>query len=142
MLWRSCSNVMATSWQRRSPTLSQRQRPTSPQLSISTVPQSCDNVNHDVVTALSQRRCASWDKTPIECSRERCERVLQRRGHFYRYYEQISFCDKAAKSSLKSPTFDQKWLCNKLGVMKTWIFQFKNVEKTKCKVFKISSAFR
>ena len=60
MLWRRCSNVMATSWQRCSPTLSQRRRPTSPQLSFSTVPQRCDNVNHDVVTTLSQRRCASW----------------------------------------------------------------------------------
>ena len=61
MLWRLCSNVMATSWQRRSPTLSQRRRPTSPQLSFSTVPQRFDNVNHDVVTTLSQRRCASWE---------------------------------------------------------------------------------
>ena len=60
MLWQRYSNVMATSWQRRSPRLSQRRRPTSPQLSFLTVPQRCDNVNHDVVTTLSQRRCASW----------------------------------------------------------------------------------
>ena len=52
MLWPRCSNVVATSWQRR----------TSAQLSFSTVPQSCDNVNHDVVTTLSQRRCASWEE--------------------------------------------------------------------------------
>ena len=45
MLWRRCSNVVATS--------------TSAQLSFSTVPQRCDNVNNDVVTTFSQRRCAS-----------------------------------------------------------------------------------
>ena len=63
------------------------------------------------------------NKTPIECSRERFEHGLQGRGHFFRHNERINFYDKAAKSILKNPTFEQKWLCNKLGVMKTWIFQ-------------------
>ena len=40
--------------------MSQRRKPTSAQLSFLTVPQRCDNVNNDVVTMLSQRRCASW----------------------------------------------------------------------------------
>ena len=54
MLQRRCSNVVATSWQRRATTtLSQRRKVTSPQLSFSTLPQCCDNVNHDVVTTLS-----------------------------------------------------------------------------------------
>ena len=61
MLWRCCSNVEATSWQRWRATLSQRRKLTSVQLSFSTVPQRCDNVNNDVVTMLSQRRCASWE---------------------------------------------------------------------------------
>ena len=61
MLWRRCSNVEATSWQRWRATLSQRRKLTSVQLSFSTVPQRCDNVNNDVVTMLSQRRCASWE---------------------------------------------------------------------------------
>ena len=60
MLWRRCSNVEATSWQRWRATLSQRRKLTSIQLSFSTVPQRCDNVNNDVVTTLSQRCCASW----------------------------------------------------------------------------------
>ena len=33
----------------------------SAQLSFSTVPQHCDNSNHDVVIMLSQRCCGSWD---------------------------------------------------------------------------------
>ena len=60
MLWRRCSNVEATSWQRWKATLSQRWKLTSVQLSFSTVPQRCDNLNNDVVTTLSQRHCASW----------------------------------------------------------------------------------
>ena len=60
MLWRRCSNVETTSWQRWRATLSQRRKRTSVQLSFSTVPQR-DNVNNDVVTTLSQRRCACWD---------------------------------------------------------------------------------
>ena len=52
---------MATSWQLRTVTLSQRRRATSPQLSFSTVPHRYDNVNYDVVTTLSQRCCAGWD---------------------------------------------------------------------------------
>ena len=56
-----CGNVAATSWQRRTMTLSQLQKLTLPQLSFSTLPQHCDNVNHDVATTLSQHRCASWD---------------------------------------------------------------------------------
>ena len=63
------------------------------------------------------------NKTPIECSRERFEHGLQGRGHFFRHNERINFYDKAAKSILKNPTFEQKWLCNKLRVMKTRIFQ-------------------
>ena len=61
MLWRRCSNVEATSWQRWRATLSQRRKLTSVQLSFLTVPQRCDNVNNDVVTTLSRRRCASWE---------------------------------------------------------------------------------
>ena len=60
MLWRRCSNVETTSWQRWRATLSQRPKLTLVQLSFSTVPQRCDNVNNDVVTTLSQCRCASW----------------------------------------------------------------------------------
>ena len=63
MLWRRCSNVVATSWQRWRATLSQRRKLTSVQLLFSTVPQRCDNVNNDVVTTLSQCRCASWVHT-------------------------------------------------------------------------------
>ena len=44
MLWRLCSNFMASSWQRRRAMLSQRWKLTSVQLSFSTVPQRCDNV--------------------------------------------------------------------------------------------------
>ena len=43
-----CGNVAATLWQRLDNvgvTLSQRRKPTSAQLSFSTVPQRCDNVN-------------------------------------------------------------------------------------------------
>ena len=53
-------NVVATLQHRRA-TLSQRRKPTSAQLSVSTVQQRCDDVNNDVVTTLPQRRCASWD---------------------------------------------------------------------------------
>ena len=60
MLRRRCSNVVTTSWQRRTATLSQRRRPTSPQLSFWAVPRRCDNVSHDVLTTLSRSRCASW----------------------------------------------------------------------------------
>ena len=60
MLWRRCSNVVETSWQHRRATWSQHRKLTSAQLSFSTVPQRCDNVNNDVVTTLSQCRCASW----------------------------------------------------------------------------------
>ena len=63
MLWRRCSNFMATSWQPRRGKLSQREKLTSAQLLFSTVPQRCDNVNHDFVTTLSQRRWASWGNT-------------------------------------------------------------------------------
>ena len=55
MLWRRCSNVEATSSQRWRATLSQCRKLTSVQLSFSTVPQRCDNVNNDVVTTLWQR---------------------------------------------------------------------------------------
>ena len=41
-------NVLATSWQHRTATLSQRRK----QPSFSTVSQRCDNVNNDVVTTL------------------------------------------------------------------------------------------
>ena len=51
MLWQCCSNVVATPWQCRTPALSQRRRPTSPQLSFSTVPQRCENT---VTTTLCQ----------------------------------------------------------------------------------------
>ena len=51
MLWRRCSNVEATSWQRWTATLSQRRKLTSVQLSFSTVPLRCDNV---VTTSLCQ----------------------------------------------------------------------------------------
>ena len=60
MLWPRCSTVEATSWQGWKATLWQRRKLPSVQLSFSTVPQRCDNVNNDVVTRLSQRRCASW----------------------------------------------------------------------------------
>ena len=66
MLWRRCSNVEATSWKRWRATLSQRRKLTSVQLSFSTVPQRCDNVNNDVVTTLWQRRCASWEDNKID----------------------------------------------------------------------------
>ena len=49
-MWRRCSNVVANSWSRRRVTLSQRWKPTSAQLSFSTVLQRCDNVNSDDVT--------------------------------------------------------------------------------------------
>ena len=52
--------VIATLWQRWTATMSQRRRPSLPQLSFLTMPQRCDNVNHDVVTTLSQRCLASW----------------------------------------------------------------------------------
>ena len=51
----------ATTRQRQAATLSQRWRPKLPQLSFSTVSQCCDNVNHDVVTTLSQRCCVISD---------------------------------------------------------------------------------
>ena len=60
MLWRRYSNVVATSLQRRRGTLLQRRKRTSAQISFSTVPKRYGNVNNDVVTTLSQRRCASW----------------------------------------------------------------------------------
>ena len=61
MLWPRCSNVVTTSWKRREATLSQCRKPTAEQLSFSTVSQRCDNINNDVATMLSQRRCASWE---------------------------------------------------------------------------------
>ena len=75
MLWRRCSNVEATSWQRWRATLSQRRKLTSVELSFSTVPQLCDNVNNDVVTTLSQRRCASWAKFSINVFFRRCDQI-------------------------------------------------------------------
>ena len=59
MLWRRCSNVVTTSWKHQRATLSQRRKLTLVQLSLSTVPQHCDNINNDVVTTVSQRRFAS-----------------------------------------------------------------------------------
>ena len=63
---------MATSWQLRVTTLSQGRKLTSPQLSFSTLPQRCDNVDHDVVTTLSQRRCASWEEQPLKTNYAKC----------------------------------------------------------------------
>ena len=52
------------------------------------------------------------NKTPIECSRERCECVLPGRGHIFRHYERINFAKKQLKL-VKKPNLEQKWLCNK-----------------------------
>ena len=60
MLWRRYSNAVATAWQRWTVMLSQHRKLTSVQLSFSTLPQRCDNVNNDVVTTLSQLHCFSW----------------------------------------------------------------------------------
>ena len=68
MLWWRCSNVVATSWQRRRAALSQHRKLTSAQLSFSTVPQPCDNVKNDVVTTLSQCRCASLEPSALKKS--------------------------------------------------------------------------
>ena len=54
---------MPTSWQRRTTTLSQCRKLTSPQISFFTLPQRYDIVNHDVAKTLSQRRRASWDES-------------------------------------------------------------------------------
>ena len=63
-------DVVTTLWQRRTTTLSQRRKLTSPQLSFSTLPQRCDKVNHDVVTTLSQRRCASWENGEADMAQD------------------------------------------------------------------------
>ena len=42
------------------------------------------------------------NKTPIECSRERCECVLPGRGHFFRHYERINFATKQLKPVVKA----------------------------------------
>ena len=59
---------MALSWQRRTATLLQCQRPTSPQLSFLTVPQRCDNVNH-VTVLLCQLETDSFDFLDQICSK-------------------------------------------------------------------------
>ena len=55
------------------------------------------------------------NKTPIECSRERCECVLPGRGHIFRHYERINFATKQLKL-VKKPNLEQKWLCNKKNI--------------------------
>ena len=57
-------NVVPTLQQRRGNVLITSESDvvtTSAQPSFSTVPQSCDNVNNDVVTTLGQRSCDSWE---------------------------------------------------------------------------------
>lgn len=54
MLRQRCSNVATTSWQHQTANLSQRRRLTSPWLSFLILPERYDNVNHNVVTTLSQ----------------------------------------------------------------------------------------
>ena len=54
MLLQRFSKILATPWERLTTGLSQRPKLSSLQNSFSNVPQYCHNVNHDVVTTLSQ----------------------------------------------------------------------------------------